>query len=82
MGAREYVDEGPATLGIGDVVRLNVPAPVGETHGARGVIVAREVYEDHQATKQWFYVRWFNHEGKPDAEPMKHARAELTDAED
>lgn len=62
---------------LGQIVRYAVPVAKGEQHFARGRVIAREQYDDEAATREWWYVRWYNSDGKPDAEPMKHARAEL-----
>lgn len=70
----------PLTITIGSIVRLAVPPPAGEQHWARGRLCAIESYTDDNGTRTWYYVRWFDKDGKPDSEPMKHALAELEPA--
>ncbi len=67
-------------LKLGQIVRYAAPAANGEHHFARGRVVAREQFDDEAASREWWYVRWYDANGKPDGEPMKHARAELEEA--
>lgn len=62
---------------VGSFVRLVVPADRKGDCFTRGRIVAHEIYRDDNGTRSWWYVRWFNDDGKPDSEPMKHAAEEL-----
>lgn len=64
---------------IGSIVRYAVPVADGEQHFSRGRVVATEVYDDGASCgpRRWYYVRWYNADGRPDAEPMKHSRDEL-----
>lgn len=54
-----------------------MPPHKGETHYARGRLSAMETYRDYHSIRTWFYVRWFDENGKPDREDMKHAPDEL-----
>lgn len=62
---------------IGSIVRYNAPEPDGEKHWARGRVIANETYEDDLGIRKWVYVRWYNDNGKPDADTMKHSAEEL-----
>lgn len=62
---------------IRDYVRYRVcSCHNGDAH-ARGVITAKETYEDDNGVRTWWYVRWFDGNGKPDANDTKHSESEL-----
>ena len=67
-------------LNLGDFVRFVVPDDRKHEASARGRVVAYEKYTDDQGTRVWVYVRWFNDDGKPDNEPMRHSCDELEKA--
>lgn len=64
-------------LSIGDLVRLNAPPPQGEEHYVRGMVTAHEVYTDGNGTREWWCVRWFDCDGRPAEDEIKHCRHEL-----
>jgi len=65
---------------LGTFVRLYVPDDRKAECFARGRVVAVEQYNDFHGTRTWLYVQWFDHNGKPDREPIKHAAFELEHA--
>jgi len=67
-------------LQVGDFVRLVVPDDRRHDASARGRVTAYEKYTDDQGTRTWIYVRWFNDDGKPDSEQMRHSYDELEKA--
>jgi len=62
---------------LGDFVRYVVPKDRKADSFTRGRVVAVENYTDFHGSRAWVYVQWFDHDGKPYAENMKHAREEL-----
>lgn len=51
----------------------------GEQHFARGRVSAIETFRDYHGTRTWVYVRWFDSDGKPDKDEMKHCPDELVE---
>ncbi len=62
---------------IGDFVRYIVPDDRRSEAFAVGRIMAREEYADFHGKRIWWYVQWFDHDGKPDNDFTKHASQEL-----
>ena len=62
---------------VGRFVRIPLPASKRKEQFAYGRICSIETYKDDNGERTWFYVRWINADGKPESEPMKHAKAEL-----
>ncbi len=64
-------------MNIGDFVRYLVPDDRKPEAFAVGRIMAREEYTDFHGTRIWWYVQWFDHDGKPDKDMTKHSAREL-----
>lgn len=67
-------------MNLGDFVRLIVPDDRDTDCFARGRITAIESYTDFHCTRTWLYVTWFDGDGKPDRDTMKHHASELRPA--
>ena len=65
---------------LGDFVRYIVPTDRRKDSFARGRVVAVETYTDFHGSRVWFYVNWFDHDGRPEKETLKHAADELETA--
>jgi hypothetical protein len=48
------------------------------TAGWKGVIVAREFYEDAQGKRLWYHVRWMDPHGKISEDLLRHSLHEIT----
>lgn len=65
------------TFTIGQFVRAVVPDKCRSDQFAYGRVCAHEVYTDDNGSRTWWYVRWIDADGLPDAESKKHAADEL-----
>lgn len=46
-------------------------AKFADRDGIRGVVVATETYTDATSSREYVYVRWISHEGRPDGDPQR-----------
>jgi len=66
---------------IGDIVRFDTGG-VRETKAAMeeltfGRIVGKKTHEDGNGKRVWWQVRWFDEDGRPEAEEMELCAADL-----
>ena len=63
------------TMKLGDIVCYKTLKT--EDQFAKGRLIATEINTDFHGSREWLYVRWFDSDGRPQAEAHKHSREEL-----
>lgn len=75
--ARRRASAWRSTMTVGDYVTYKTHTGDEQRRFIHGRILAKETYQDAASTREWFYVRWYSIDGRPDGDTTKHHASEL-----